>query len=163
MYVGGNWSPQSPLHCQSESPSLSHEGMGLTGNRTHDLRVDRHCQRESPSLSPEEWVWLGIEPTTSEVTGADVNFEHRSNTTAPLWQPLGMLGEVSPKFKTFAAWLETCMMSDEWLWEMSECDFVIEFEVCLIHVIVESNSVPFYAPQKYSFCARDVEQTHWWQ
>jgi hypothetical protein len=33
--------------------------------------------RRKPTLS-EEWVWPGIKPTTSEVTGADVNFEHRS-------------------------------------------------------------------------------------
>jgi hypothetical protein len=42
------------------------------------------CQRESPSLSHEEWVWPGIEPTTSEVTGADVNFEHQSYHCATL-------------------------------------------------------------------------------
>jgi hypothetical protein len=38
------------------------------------------------SLAHEEWVWPGIEPTTSEVAGADIYFEHRSYTTAPLWQ-----------------------------------------------------------------------------
>jgi hypothetical protein len=40
------------------------------------------CQ--SRPLSDEEWVWLGIEPTTSEVTGADVSFEHRSYHCATL-------------------------------------------------------------------------------
>jgi hypothetical protein len=50
MYVGGSRSPGGNLRCQRESPSLSHE----------------------------EWVWPGSEPTTSVVTGADVNFEHRS-------------------------------------------------------------------------------------
>jgi hypothetical protein len=56
MYVGGNRSPGGNLHCQRESPTLSHE----------------------------EWVWPRIEPTTSEVTGADVNFEHRSYHCATL-------------------------------------------------------------------------------
>jgi hypothetical protein len=46
MYVGGNRNPGGDLRCQRESPTLSHE----------------------------EWVCPGIEPTTSEVTGADVKF-----------------------------------------------------------------------------------------
>jgi hypothetical protein len=45
MHVGGNRSPR-------RKPTLS--------------------ERESPTLSHEEWVWPGIELTTSEVTGADV-------------------------------------------------------------------------------------------
>jgi hypothetical protein len=68
--------------------------MGLTRNQTHDLRGDRRCQRESPSLSHEEWVWLGIEPTTSELTGADVNFEHRSLPLRHSWQPKEVLPSV---------------------------------------------------------------------
>jgi hypothetical protein len=54
MYVGGNRSPGGNLRCQRESPTLSHEEVG------------------------------SIEPTTSEVTGADVNFEHRSYHCATL-------------------------------------------------------------------------------
>jgi hypothetical protein len=57
MYVGGNRSPW-------RKPTLS--------------------ERESPTLSHEELVGPGIEPTTSEVTGADVNFEHRSYHCATL-------------------------------------------------------------------------------
>jgi hypothetical protein len=49
MYVGGSRSPGGNLRCQRESPSLSHE----------------ECVP-------------GFEPTTSEVTGTGVNFEHRS-------------------------------------------------------------------------------------
>jgi hypothetical protein len=47
---------------------------------------NRSPRRKPTTLSHEEWVWPGIEPTTSEVTGADVNFEHRSYHSA-LWQP----------------------------------------------------------------------------
>jgi hypothetical protein len=63
--------------------------MYVGGNRSH--RKPTLSERESPSLSHEEWVWLGIEPTTPEVTRADVNFEHRSHPcatrTAHFWQP----------------------------------------------------------------------------
>jgi hypothetical protein len=60
MYVGGNRSPEGNLRCQRESPTLSHE----------------------------EWVWPGIEPTTSEVTGADMMLISNIDlTTEPLWQP----------------------------------------------------------------------------
>jgi hypothetical protein len=38
----------------------------------------------SESLSHVEWVRPGIEPTTTEVTGTDINFEHRSYHCATL-------------------------------------------------------------------------------
>jgi hypothetical protein len=39
---------------------------------------------ESPSLSHEEWIWPGIEPTTSEVTAALMLISNIDLTTAPL-------------------------------------------------------------------------------
>jgi hypothetical protein len=79
MYVGGNRSPGGNLRCQRESPSLSHE----------------------------EWVWPGIEPTNSEVTGADL-------TTAPLWQLPCLNLILQFKFKSKTVFFQMLNMRISW-------------------------------------------------
>jgi hypothetical protein len=83
-------------------PWFRMDGNGILGNTGPHRRIrgnsDLQCNvggnwspwwkpKLSSSLSDEEWVWPGIEPTTSVVIGADVNFEHQSYHCATLDRP----------------------------------------------------------------------------
>jgi hypothetical protein len=81
-------------------------------------------RRESPSLSHEKWVWQGIEPKTSEVTGAEINFEHRScHSDSSIWRILWkpqICGKIQLSFAIMDSTLAIMMQFLVWLsWQLS--------------------------------------------